>query len=164
MDNNKKQVKPSRNFDFKKSKEKRFDFTKDDDGGKRKKSYKMIYIIGLIIVIGTIGTLCISPNFSSSDKQEVVNDTIAAVTEINESKLDDNNNVEVINNDDSKMQDHEKVTVIETTSSTLNLDEKVLSVIRGNYGNNPERRRKLGAEYQIIQDKVNEMYRNGLVR
>lgn len=163
MDNNKKQIKPSRNFDFKKSKEKRFDFTKDDDGGKRKKSYKIIYVIGLIIVIGTIGTLFISPNISSSDKQEVVNDTVVGVAEINESKSVDNN-VEVINNDESKIQDDEKVAVIETASSTLNLDEKALSVIRGNYGNNPERRRKLGAEYQIIQDKVNEMYRNGLVR
>ena len=158
MDNNKKQIKPPRNFDFKKSKEKRFDFTKDDDGGKRKKSYKMIYIIGLIIVIGTIGTLFISPNFSSSEKQKVVNDTIVADTEINELQMEDNNN------DEFKMLDDEKVTVIETTSSILNLDEKALSVIRGNYGNNPERRRKLGAEYQIIQDKVNEMYRNGLVR
>ena len=39
-----------------------------------------------------------------------------------------------------------------------------ISVIRGNYGNNPERRRKLGDRYQEIQSKVNEMYRNGEVR
>ncbi len=39
-----------------------------------------------------------------------------------------------------------------------------ISVIRGNYGNNPERRRKLGDRYQEIQNKVNEMYRNGEVR
>lgn len=38
-----------------------------------------------------------------------------------------------------------------------------ISVIRGNYGNNPERRRKLGDRYQEIQSKVNEMYRNGEV-
>ena len=39
-----------------------------------------------------------------------------------------------------------------------------ISVIRGNYGNNPERRRRLGDRYQEIQSKVNEMYRNGEVR
>lgn len=44
------------------------------------------------------------------------------------------------------------------------LKAAAISVIRGNYGNNPERRRKLGNRYQEIQSKVNEMYRNGEVR
>lgn len=39
-----------------------------------------------------------------------------------------------------------------------------LSVIRGNYGNNPIRRKKLGSRYQEIQDIVNQLYREGKVR
>ena len=45
-----------------------------------------------------------------------------------------------------------------------NVEEEALSVIRGNYGNNPERRRLLKERYQEIQNKVNEMYRNGQVK
>ena len=41
--------------------------------------------------------------------------------------------------------------------------KEALSVIRGNYGKNPDRRRLLKERYQEIQNKVNEMYRNGQV-
>ncbi|MBS5527381.1 MAG: hypothetical protein KHX42_04405 [Prevotella sp.] len=44
------------------------------------------------------------------------------------------------------------------------LEEKAKAVIRGNYGNGLERKQKLGEEYAEIQGKVNEMYRNGLVK
>ena len=42
--------------------------------------------------------------------------------------------------------------------------KEALSVIRGNYGNNPDRRRLLKERYQEIQNKVNEMYLNGKVK
>lgn len=53
----------------------------------------------------------------------------------------------------------------ELSSSTLlsgTLEEKAILVIRGNYGNGEKRRMNLGHEYTEIQNKVNEMYRNGL--
>lgn len=40
------------------------------------------------------------------------------------------------------------------------VEEMVLKVIRGNYGNGQERKDKLGDEYNDIQSKVNEYYRN----
>lgn len=43
------------------------------------------------------------------------------------------------------------------------VEEKARQVIRGNYGNGQIRKDKLGAEYRTIQDKVNEMYRKGLI-
>jgi len=49
-------------------------------------------------------------------------------------------------------------------SLTGTLEQKANDVIRGIYGNGQERKEKLGNEYRTIQDKVNEMYRNGLVR
>ena len=49
-----------------------------------------------------------------------------------------------------------------TLSGTL--EEKAKEVIRGNYGNGEVRKQKLGDQYAEIQSKVNEMYRNGLVK
>lgn len=43
------------------------------------------------------------------------------------------------------------------------LEQKAIAVIRGTYGNGLERKQKLGDEYTVIQNKVNEMYRDGLV-
>ena len=43
-------------------------------------------------------------------------------------------------------------------------EEKAKEVIRGNYGNGEVRKQKLGDQYSEIQSKVNEMYRNGLVK
>lgn len=44
------------------------------------------------------------------------------------------------------------------------LEQKANEVIRGNYGNGEVRKQKLGEQYTEIQSKVNEMYRNGLVK
>ena len=54
----------------------------------------------------------------------------------------------------------------EPTNISVSTDvvKEALSVIRGNYGNNPDRRRLLKERYQEIQNKVNEMYRNGQVK
>lgn len=41
------------------------------------------------------------------------------------------------------------------------LEQKAKHVIRGDFGNGKERKDKLGSEYDDIQRKVNEMYRNG---
>ena len=53
------------------------------------------------------------------------------------------------------------------TSSAIpvngSLEQKAIAVIRGTYGNGLERKQKLGDEYSVIQNKVNEMYRDGLV-
>ncbi|MBR3977748.1 MAG: hypothetical protein IKJ95_07990 [Bacteroidaceae bacterium] len=43
------------------------------------------------------------------------------------------------------------------------VEKKALEVIRGNYGNNPVRRERLGSNYKVIQSRVNEMYREGQV-
>lgn len=44
------------------------------------------------------------------------------------------------------------------------VEEKAKQVIRGNFGNGQVRKDKLGDEYSMIQSKVNEMYRQGLVK
>lgn len=52
----------------------------------------------------------------------------------------------------------------QATALNGTLEQKANDVIRGIYGNGQIRKEKLGNEYQTIQDKVNEMYRKGLVR
>lgn len=44
------------------------------------------------------------------------------------------------------------------------IEEKAKRVIRGDFGNGTERKQALGSEYNLIQSKVNEMYRNGEVK
>lgn len=49
------------------------------------------------------------------------------------------------------------------TTPILNSDieEEAFKVIRGDYGNIPERRVKLGSQYQPIQNRVNQLKREG---
>ena len=44
-------------------------------------------------------------------------------------------------------------------SSVDDIEAMALRVIRGDFGNNPDRRQKLGDDYQVIQNRVNELMR-----
>lgn len=44
-------------------------------------------------------------------------------------------------------------------SSDGDIEAMALRVIRGDFGNNPDRRLKLGDDYQVIQNRVNELMR-----
>lgn len=50
---------------------------------------------------------------------------------------------------------------VSNTNAVSNVETEALKVIRGDYGNNPERRRNLGSNYQSIQERVNELKRQG---
>ncbi len=50
---------------------------------------------------------------------------------------------------------------VSNTDGVSNVETEALKVIRGDYGNNPERRRNLGSNYQSIQNRVNELKRQG---
>lgn len=70
------------------------------------------------------------------------------------------------NKSDVKVGEDAKSNYVSFSESTATNDTETeaLSVIRGKYGNNPDRRRLLKDRYQEIQSRVNEMYRNGEVR
>ena len=51
-----------------------------------------------------------------------------------------------------------------SSSATGAIEEEAKEVIRGKYGNGDVRKRNLGNRYAEIQNKVNEMYRNGQVQ
>ncbi len=56
-----------------------------------------------------------------------------------------------------------KTTQKEEAIPVGSIEEKAILVIRGDFGNGEERKMKLGSEYSVIQNKVNEMYAKGLV-
>ena len=43
-----------------------------------------------------------------------------------------------------------------------NIEQEAINVIRGDYGNVPERREKLGSKYQEIQNRVNQLKKEGI--
>lgn len=51
---------------------------------------------------------------------------------------------------------------VSNTEAVSNVETEALKVIRGDYGNNPERRKNLGGNYQSIQNRVNELKRQGV--
>lgn len=61
------------------------------------------------------------------------------------------------------VKEEKKTQTSSAQSINGSLEQKAIAVIRGTYGNGLERRQKLGDKYTIIQNKVNEMYREGLV-
>lgn len=70
------------------------------------------------------------------------------------------------NKSDVKVGEDAKSNYVSFSESTATKDTETeaLSVIRGKYGNNPDRRRLLKERYQEIQSRVNQMYRNGEVK
>lgn len=61
------------------------------------------------------------------------------------------------------VKEEKKTQTSSVQSINGSLEQKAIAVIRGTYGNGLERKQKLGDEYTVIQNKVNEMYRDGLV-
>jgi hypothetical protein len=52
-----------------------------------------------------------------------------------------------------------KPDAVSTPTPSGEIEDLALDVVRGKYGNNPDRRRLLGNRYAEIQKKVNEMYK-----
>lgn len=48
-----------------------------------------------------------------------------------------------------------------TPTVSSNVEQEAMNVIRGDYGNVPERREKLGNKYQEIQNRVNQLKKEG---
>lgn len=169
MGDNNKQVKSTKNFDFSKSKEKRFDFTKDEKPIRKNNGLLWGFIALLVVAIALILFL---KNASSKEDTpivptiEVVDSVLTtdSVTEIQDSIQQEESIVEetvVANTNGDSVQGQSASASV--NMSTESVEQMAWSVIRGNYDNNPIRRQKLGEDYQVIQDKVNELYRKGLV-
>ena len=161
-------------------------FTEDDfskDGGKKFPWWIVIALLAVAIIVALF--LLLKKGKSEPTPSEPVQvEQVASIPETTPSPDDatvaspDNvstDNVSNTNTQEAPKADAPKVEEQKQTTSTqysgdlsiLNgktLREKANVVIRGYFGNNPERKRTLGDAYREIQDKVNEMYRKGEVR
>lgn len=155
-----------------------------------KKSNKGIFIGMAIVAALVIGGALL---FSDKDATTSENATESAVESIaqnnvnsaalpNElteqsSKDSTNNTSEQIKDanansaNELSLQNAHEPSEVQTNSSYSRISESLSSdaqenaqrVIRGEFGNGQERKDRLGSSYAEIQNKVNEMYRNGLV-
>lgn len=65
----------------------------------------------------------------------------------------------------SKLKVKQKITtknVAENAIISDNIEQEAMNVIRGIYGNVPERREILGGKYKVIQNKVNQLKKEGI--
>lgn len=67
--------------------------------------------------------------------------------------------VEITAEETKELKEDSQIQDVAISSGTI--EQKAKHVIRGDFGNGQVRKNKLGAEYETIQNKVNEMYRKG---
>lgn len=83
--------------------------------------------------------------------------------------IDEENNREIfeasdVDSDTIKAQtsvERDTQSALKTETLSDNVEQEAMNVIRGDYGNIPERREKLGPKYQEIQNVVNRLKREG---
>lgn len=151
------------------------DFDKDP-----KKNYRNViqWVVGCIVLVLVVLAILFGFRRCNSD------DTIQTQEQTGSSPVVDNNSVDSINevglekeaqpdlNESLKEKEGEVVVVEENSNPTIienppipissDIEKEALKVIRGEYGNNPIRKNKLGDDYQNIQNKVNEMKKAGV--
>lgn len=129
-----------------------------------------------LLLVGVIATLVVaflflkpgnSDNSVSDEKVELVSNSESLKDETegvkgNNAESQPNSSLTEKPQADISISKQEDIKAV-SNHSVEYVEKKALSVIRGIYGNGEERKNKLGTEYQMIQDKVNEMYRKGLV-
>ena len=140
-----------------------------------------LLILILIVIIAFLVKQCLSDNGKTSTSTEEI--TIEQPTLVDDvAKTDSISEDMVVTEDEPMAPANEGETIpneptIESASSNQatnpvvtnssnpvfsqeTLEEKARRVIRGDFGNGAKRKRALGSEYDAIQQKVNEMYRN----
>lgn len=156
-------------------------FTPEDfDKEPKKPKYNYIkWVVTAIIVIVTIIAMvfglkeCVESNNKSENTESpqltvtTDSDTVVAhdYNDITISHSDKDSSDEVRTSNENQSSKTEPVQNDNTTNDleiSSDIETEALKVIRGEYGNNPERRTNLGSKYQPIQDRVNELKRQGM--
>lgn len=153
----------------------------EDNGNWFSEHIKQILLGAFVIVCAVLATIFV-PRGCTNDEKPVVdtlvtdsigNDSVpqVVVDSVGVDSIETTQNVvedENIKNQSTVAEvgktEENKSVKTDVVNVSEDIVKEALSVIRGNYGNNPDRRRLLKERYQEIQNKVNEMYRNGQVK
>lgn len=128
-----------------------------------------IWFLCTLLIVATMAVFWYLRSSSSDTETPDVVDTLSVLTSdnitesIDSTKQNDTVVEEIMVVNPNVESDQVQEIISSANMSTENVEQMAWSVIRGNYDNNPIRRQKLGEDYQVIQDKVNEFYRKGLV-
>ncbi len=152
-----------------------------EDFDKEPKTPKKGYIKWIIIaVIGILAIIFGLKGCNSDNQSQGTEISLTSVSEIQDSVVA----IEVVEDIDSiadgthqakesfdehttdrstiSIESTEKIAEpVSNPNGVSNVETEALKVIRGDYGNNPERSRNLGSNYQSIQNRVNELKRQG---
>lgn len=162
---------------------------KNSNGGNKRNLWIFLGIIALVVILSFVflgknkgsksqlpkdngGTVVKIDSIKPTEDNTETTDSISVTKEDSALKKDSVNltpekssNEDNSNNGSTTNVAKDELKPQNSSSEPLNgsLEQKAIAVIRGTYGNGLERKQKLGNEYTVIQNKVNEMYRDGLV-
>lgn len=162
---------------------------KNSNGGNKRNLWIFLGIIALVVILSFVflgknkgsktqlpkdngGTVVKIDSIKPTEDNTETTDSISVTKEDSALKKDSVNltpektsNEDNSNNGSTTNVAKDELKLQNSSSEPLNgsLEQKAIAVIRGTYGNGLERKQKLGNEYTVIQNKVNEMYRDGLV-
>lgn len=152
------------------------DFDKDIPQNNRKKwlLWGTTAILLCIIIAGFI----LWRDYTSSQVQSPENtplvstvskiDTISSIPSLSNVSLDDENK-KIVNAEDGHLANNNTAgsqlvsanKESKVASENIDIEQEALKVIRGAYGNIPQRKNLLGEKYQIIQNRVNQLKKIG---
>lgn len=162
---------------------------KNSNGGNKRNLWIFLGIIALVVILSFVflgknkgsksqlpkdngGTVVKIDSIKPTEDNTETTDSISVTKEDSALKKDSVNLTPEKSSDEDNSNNGSTTNVAKdelkpqnSSSEPLNgsLEQKAIAVIRGTYGNGLERKQKLGNEYTVIQNKVNEMYRDGLV-
>ena len=135
------------------------------DFKKPEKSNKKWIVVAAIIIIVVVAVI-----FGiKSCNQDQNNETLAIpqdTTAVDDASSTDTTAIENQKSEDPNMVDNNVATQTKEINAqagdSFDVEAEALKTIRGDYGNNPQRKELLGDKYQRIQKRVNELKREGV--
>ena len=89
-------------------------------------------------------------------------ETIETTTNAGTQEVEQVEEQPVPNSDVKTSKEEMKTEASQPANVSDNIEREAMNVIRGDYGNVPERYEKLGSKFQEIQDRVNQLKKEGV--
>lgn len=161
------------------------DFDKPKDKCIWQKYKSPIIAIAAILIIAAVFLYCVffskteekgkvtKPEYKEQVSDTTQNNVYANVTEAIETQISEESKEKEIKSTDhspsakiSEPKIRKDFDISKTSTKTFDISDDIeleaMNVIRGDYGNVPERRRILGSKYQKIQNRVNQLKKEGV--